>query len=106
MLPREILKKLFWKRMPTNGIEMTEMSRNAGKRTLTCAPSENHQISLRFRKSESLLGLFWIAKDATFLNEDNEGSDQTARMRRLIWIFVEHTCKKERFRPLWLMSLV
>ena len=29
--------------------------------------------------SESSLGAFWTAKDATFLNADNEDSNQTAR---------------------------
>ena len=48
------------------------------------------QISLRVRAvwSESSLGAFWITKDAKFLHAGNEGSDQTARMRRLIWVFV------------------
>ena len=35
--------------------------------------------------SESSLGAFFlIAKDAMFLHADNEDSDHTARMRRLI----------------------
>ena len=44
------------------------------------------QISLRIRtvRSKSSLGPFLIAKDARFLHADNEDSDQTARMRRLI----------------------
>ena len=48
------------------------------------------QISLRIRAvwSESSLGAFWIAKEAEFLHADKEDSDQTARMRRLIWVFV------------------
>ena len=52
------------------------------------------QIRLRIRAvwSESLLGAFWIAKDAKFLHAGNEDSDQTARMRRLIWVFVGRTC--------------
>ena len=29
-------------------------------------------------------GAFWIATDTKFLNADNEDSDQTARMRRLV----------------------
>ena len=38
------------------------------------------QVSLRIRVvwSESSLGTFWIANEVKFLNEDNEGSDQTA----------------------------
>ena len=44
------------------------------------------QISLRIRtdRSESLQGAYWIAKDAMFLHLDNEDSDQTALMRRLM----------------------
>ena len=47
------------------------------------------QISLRIRAvwSESSLGAFWIAEDTKFLHADKEYSDQTARMRRLIWVF-------------------
>ena len=49
------------------------------------------QISLRIRAvwSESSLGAVWIAKDedAKFLYADKEYPDQTARMRRLIWVF-------------------
>ena len=57
------------------------------------------QISLRIRAvwSESSLGAFWIAKDAMFLYADNEDSDKTARMRRLIWVFAGHTCPMIRF---------
>ena len=48
------------------------------------------QINLRIRTvwSESSLGAFWIAYDAKFLHAENEDSDQTARMRKLIWAFV------------------
>ena len=47
--------------------------------------------------------VFWIAKDAKFLHVYNEDSDQTARMRRLIWVFVGRTSKKVRFLTLLLM---
>ena len=52
------------------------------------------QISLRIRAvwSESSLGAFWLAKDGKFLHADNEDSDQTARMSRLIWVIVGRTC--------------
>ena len=51
------------------------------------------QIRLRTRAvwSESSLGAFRMAKDARFIHADNEDSDQTARMRRLIWVFVGRT---------------
>ena len=50
------------------------------------------QSSLHIRAvwSDSSLGTFWIAKDPKFLRVDNEDSNQTARMRRLIWVFVGH----------------
>ena len=58
------------------------------------------QISLRMRTfgSESSLCAFWIAKaDAKLLHADNEDSDQTAWMRRLIRVFVGCTRQKVRF---------
>ena len=63
------------------------------------------QISLRIRAvwSESSLAVVWIAKDAKFLHADNEDSD---RIRRLIWVFVEHTCKKVRFLTLRLLKFL
>ena len=50
------------------------------------AQRRNIQISLCTTavQSESSLGVFLITKDAKFLHADNEDSDQTARMRRLI----------------------
>ena len=44
------------------------------------------QIRLHIRaiESKSSLCAFWIAKDTTFFQAQNEDSDQTARMRRLI----------------------
>ena len=62
------------------------------------------QISLRFRavRSESSLDVFWIPKDAKCLHVDNKKSDQTARMRRLIWVIVRRTCRKTiLFRIKW-----
>ena len=69
------------------------------------------QISLRIRTGwpESSLGAFsWIAEEIKFLHADNEDSDQTARMRRLIWVFVGRTCQKVRFltvRLIWFKAL-
>ena len=66
------------------------------------------QISLRICAgwSESSLGAFWIAKDAKFLPVDNEDSDQTVRMCRLIWVLVGRIFQKVLFHTLWLISLV
>ena len=63
------------------------------------------QISLGIRAvwSEASLGAFWIAADAKFLHADIEDSDQTARIRRLIWVFVGSTYQKVRFLTLWLI---
>ena len=41
-----------------------------------------------------------VGKDAKFLHADNEDSYQTARKRRLIWVFDRCTCKKVRFLTL------
>ena len=66
------------------------LSRNVRKRTFRHVRPAKIQIRLRIRAvwSESSLVAFWIAKDAKFLHADNEDSDQTARVRRLIWVFV------------------
>ena len=55
------------------------MSRNIRKRTFGNVRPAKIQISLRIRAvwSESSLGAFWIAKDASFLHADNEYTDQT-----------------------------
>ena len=47
------------------------------------------QIACAFSqyKSESSLCTFWIAKDAKFLNADNEEIGETVRMHRLICVF-------------------
>ena len=83
---------------PQHIIDRNEMklqiytNRNVRKRTFAHVRPVKIQISLRTHtvRSESSLGTFWIALDAKFLHADNEDSDQTARMRRLIWVFVGH----------------
>ena len=51
------------------------------------------QISLDIRPvwSESSLYAHWAAKDPSFLHADSEGSDQTGRMPRQIWVFARRT---------------
>ena len=53
------------------------------------------QLSLGIRPvwSESLLWARWVAKGSVRLQADSEDSDQTGRMRRLIWVFAERTVK-------------
>ena len=64
------------------------------------------QISLRIRAvwSESSQCAFWIVKDAKCHHADNEDSDQTARMRRLIWVLVDQWFKEVRFLTFRLQS--
>ena len=40
----------------------------------------------------TLLDEFFIANDS-----ENEDSDQTVRMRSLIWVFIERICQMARF---------
>ena len=55
----------------------------------TCAHSEDSDQTAHCAVwSESSLGTFWIAKNVKFLHAGNEDPDQTARMRRLIWVFL------------------
>ena len=60
------------------------------------------QISPRIHAvwSEPSLGAVWLSRDTKFVLADNEDSDQTARMRRLIWVSVGRTCPKLRFLTL------
>ena len=67
----------------------TQLSRNVLKRTFGYVRPAKIHISLRIWTvwSESSMGAFWIAKDATFFHADNKDCNQTARMSRLIWVF-------------------
>ena len=57
------------------------------------------QISLRIRAVwlESSLSAWRHFASLTIQNATSEDSDQTARMRRLIWIFAGRTCPEVRF---------
>ena len=46
------------------------------------------KIQIRLLESESSFGSLWISKDATFIYAIHEESGRTARIRRLIWVFV------------------
>ena len=75
------------------------MSHNVSKRTFRHERSAKIQISLRIRavEWEASLVAFWKAMDVKDLNADNEASNQSARMRRLIWVFVGRSCQEVRF---------
>ena len=74
------------------------MSRNVRKRTFEHVRSAQTQISLEFAQSDQLsLCAFWIAKDPGFLQVVSKDSDQTARTRRLIWVFADRTCSTVRY---------
>ena len=62
------------------------MNSNVRQRRFGYVRPAKIQISLRIRtvRSEISLGAFWIAKDVKFLHADNEDSDQTAVIGRLI----------------------
>ena len=79
-------------RICTNSVNL---SRNIRKRTFVHVRQGKIQINLHVGAvwSESSLGAFCIAKDAKFLHADNEDSNQTARMRSLIWVFVFRKCQ-------------
>ena len=68
-----------------------QMSRYVRKRTFGHVLPAKIQISLCIRSvwSESSLGVFWIAKDAKFFHADNEDSNQTTGMRRMIWVSLD-----------------
>ena len=98
----EIIKGFTTYCLLTVKIQPRDTSRNIMKRTFGHVRPVKILIRLRMRAvwSESSLGASWIAKGAKFLHADNEDSDQTARLRRLIWVFVGRTCEKVRFLTL------
>ena len=75
------------------------MRNNVRKCTFWHVRPAKIQISLRIRAvwSEFSLGAFLIDKDAKLFHVDNENSEQTAPMRRLICVFVGRICPKVRF---------
>ena len=62
------------------------------------------QISLGIRPvwSEALMGAQWVAKDQSIPHVDNEDSDQTGRVPRLIYVFAGCTCHFVGFVMRWL----
>ena len=66
--------------------------RNDKTNKLSVRPAKT-QISLGISPvwSESSLCAEWVATDPRFLHADNEDSDQTGRMPRLIWVFAGRT---------------
>ena len=86
------------------------MNRNVENRTCGHMRPAKIRISLRIRAvwSESSLGAILITKGTCkqgfFMHY--EDSDQTARMRRLIWGFVERTCPQVPFLPLRLICTI
>ena len=81
--------------LQTNGI----MNRNVRNRTYWPVRPTKSQISLRIRAvwSESSPSAWSNFTILAIQNAPSEDSDQTAQMRRLIWIFAGRTCPKIRF---------
>ena len=75
---------------PAQAHSLFVKSRNGRKRTFRDVRQAKIQIRLRIRAvwSESSLDSFWIGNDTKFLHVDNEDSDETVLMRRLIWVIV------------------
>ena len=65
-------------------------------------PSAPSQASDQPLHLFSLIKTFSVHKDS-FSHADNKDSDQTAWMRRLIWVFVGRTCQKVFYLTLQLM---
>ena len=80
------------------------LSRNARKRTFWYVSTTKTQISLRAREvwSEYSSSEWRSFASLVIQNAPREDSDQTARMRSLIWIFTGHKCPKVRFLMFWL----
>ena len=78
------------------------MSSNIWKSTIWQMRPAKTQISLRIRAvcSEYSLSAWKGFGFMAFHRVISEDSDQTARMRRLIWVFAGRTCHKVHFRPL------
>ena len=83
-------------------ISYQEMSRNVRKRTIGHVRAAKIQISLCNQTvlSQSSIGAFWTDKETACIHANTEDSNQTARMRRLIWFFDGHTSQKVRFLTL------
>ena len=83
------------------------MNRNVRKRTFLHMRPTKTPISLRIRAvwSESSLTAWRNFASLGIQNAPSEDSDQTVRMRRLIWIFAGRTCMKVRFLTLRLVCL-
>ena len=77
-------------------------NRNVQKCTFWHVRPTKTQISLRIRAvcSESSLSAWRNLVSLAIQNTPSEGSDQTAWMRRLIWIFTGCICSKLRCRTL------
>ena len=79
-------------------------SRSVRKHTFWQVRPKKTQISLRIRAvlSKASFCAWKNFAPLAIQNEHSEDSDQTARMRRLIWIFVGRTCPK--VLTLWLIQ--
>ena len=80
-------QRRFWSAATLENVPF-HMCAQRGLKT-ACASAQSDQ-SLRCEHEEILHP--WLSKNAP-----NEDSDQTARMRRLIWIFAGRSCPKLRF---------
>ena len=85
-----------------------EMNLNVRQRIFWHVRPMRTQISLCIHAvwSESSLSAWRDFASLAIQNAPNEDSDQTARKRRLIWIFAWRTCPKVRFLKLRLKCVI
>ena len=92
---------------PVYGYTVPPKRRTARKRTFWHMRTTKTQNSLRICAvwPESLLSVLGNFASLAIQNAPSEDSDQSARMRRLIWIFAWRTCPKVRFQTLRFRSM-
>ena len=93
-LPTKGVHLVSWKYFSFQDFTWKNRDRNIKVTALQsrkCQFLQRHLCGIRLVWSESSLCAQWVAKDPSLLHADSEDSDQTGRMRRLIWVFAERT---------------
>ena len=88
-----ILSRFRWKPLGTTMPRILSNETQHDKTNKMSVRTANSQISLGIGPvwSESSLCAQWVVYDPSVLHADNEDSDQTGRMSRLIWVFAGRT---------------
>ena len=83
------IKNASWDTPPQHILLYNNNSLQTDRNVRKRMPGHVHPARIRNFSRRNL-----IAMDAKILHVDNEDSDPTARMRKLIWVFVGRTCQK------------